>query len=418
MKHISNLFSQYKGLRKEIYILCIGRIVTSLGAMIWSMLTLVMNGKMGLDASTIAVIMVASSVIMIPANLIGGKIADKRNKRLIIIYCDVVSIICYVVCGIIPLSYATLILMVTAAIFQSVEGPSYSSLFADLSSVGDRERVFSLSYLCMNLGMVLSPTLGGLLFENYLWLMFIICAVSIGLSTVLIFSFIKDITPVRDESKEAEYQNDTSNKGFLQVLKNNRSVVLFMVVISIYYAAYGQWSYLLPLDIGRVHGGNEGALIYGTVNSLNCIVVVIFTPIITSAFKRVVEAKKLLAGILLVSSGYVMFLVLIGNIPVYYAATFLFTLGEIFSTIAEGPYITRRMPAAYRGRINGMSSVIGTVIFGVSQIAVGRAYDNISPTASWIIVLSLLGAASSLTVYLIFHDKKKYPKLYARDATE
>ena len=418
MKLFASLFSQYKGLRREIYILCIGRIVTSLGAMIWSMLTLVMSGKMGLDASTIAVMMVASSIIMIPANLIGGKIADKKNKKLIIIYCDAVSIVCYVVCGIIPLSFATLILMVAAGIFQSVEGPSYTALFADLSSVGDRERVFSLSYLCMNLGMILSPTLGGLLFENYLWLMFIICAASIGLSTVLIFTFIKNITPVRDDSEEAEYQNDTSSKGFLEVLKNNKSVVLFMVVISVYYAAYGQWSYLLPLDMGRVHGENEGALIYGTVSSLNCIVVVIFTPIITRVFKRMAEAKKLLAGILLVSSGYALFLTMIGRIPVYYAAIFLFTLGEIFSTVAEGPYVTRRMPASYRGRITGMSSVIGTVIYGISEIAVGHAYDDISPTASWIIVLSLLGAAAALTVFLVHHDKKKYPKLYAPDTTE
>ena len=43
-----NIFSQYKGLRKENYILFIGRIVTNLGSMVWPVLTLILNQKMGL----------------------------------------------------------------------------------------------------------------------------------------------------------------------------------------------------------------------------------------------------------------------------------------------------------------------------------------------------------------------------------
>ncbi|MBQ7669408.1 MAG: MFS transporter [Clostridia bacterium] len=417
MKFNFNLITQYKGLRKEIYVLCVGRIVTSLGSMIWPMLTLVMSQKMGFDASDISIYMVVGSLIMMPANLIGGKLADRVNKRRLIIYCDIVSIICYIICGIIPLSITTIVIIIFAGIFQNMEGPAYYSLTSDFSEVKDRERAYSLGYLCMNLGMVLAPTLGGILFKEHIGLMFIINGVSIGVSTLLIFTLIKDITPVEDLSEEAEYQNSKSEKGILSVIKNNKTVFLFLVIISIYYSSYGQWGYLMPLDMGMAHG-EDGAVIYGTVSSLNCIIVVVFTPIITKLFKKFTEANKLLTGELLLGAGFALFITMLGNIPIYYVAIFFFTLGEIFSTIAEGPYVSRRIPASHRGRINGISSVLGTLISGATDLTVGHVYDSSGSGIAWAVVISLLGLAAVLTVVLGRIDRKKYPKLYKKSGSE
>ena len=70
------MFSQYKGLRKELYILFIGRIMTNMGAMIWPMFTLILNRKLGLNATVIAACMVIFSLVNLPVSLIGGKLAD------------------------------------------------------------------------------------------------------------------------------------------------------------------------------------------------------------------------------------------------------------------------------------------------------------------------------------------------------
>lgn len=45
---------QYKNLGREIYILFFGRIVTSMGALIWPLMTLILKNKMGYDATFIA----------------------------------------------------------------------------------------------------------------------------------------------------------------------------------------------------------------------------------------------------------------------------------------------------------------------------------------------------------------------------
>ena len=77
-----HFFSQYRGLRRENYVLFFGRIVTNLGSMVWPMLTMILNQKLGMSAGNIAVLTAVFGVLMMPANLLGGKLADRLNKKL------------------------------------------------------------------------------------------------------------------------------------------------------------------------------------------------------------------------------------------------------------------------------------------------------------------------------------------------
>ena len=413
MKAINNLISQYRGLRREIYILFFGRIVTSLGSMVWPMLTMILSQKLGLDAFTISVVTVASMLIMMPANLLGGRLADRLNKKNVIVVCDCISVFCFLACALLPLGYASVALMVIAGICQSMEHPSYNALIADLSTTAERERAYSLQYLGANLGLVLSPTIAGFLFRDYLWLSFLISGVAIACSTVLIALNIRNVTPVRDESPEAAYQTARSGGSLGSILRDNRILILYVIAGALAGAAYQQYSFMMPLDMGKVHG-DAGAVLYGTVSSLNCIIVVLFTPVITRLFRRLPETKKLFCGHLLFAAGYLLFLLLIGHIPIYYLAMLLFTWGEIFCTISDGPYLSSRIPSSHRGRINGFSAVLGTVIHSVCSLSVGQLYDRMGRTWAWTLVLALLAAAATLSFILIRRDRVKFPKLYGQ----
>ncbi len=411
MNHRSGLLSQYRGLRKEIYVLVFGRMVTSLGSMVYPMLTMIMSQKLHMSASQISLMMVASSVLMLPASLLGGRLADRYNKKNVIVCFDSISIVCFLLCGLVPLSFGTLILMLFAGICQSLEYPSYDALIADLTLTKDRERAYSLEYLGNNLGLVLSPTIAGFLFKDYLWLAFIISACSIGISTLLIFFRIRNITPEKDESVESVYQEKRSGESLWTVLTENKVLVLFLFMSTLFYAVYGQYGYLMPLDMGAAHG-EDGAVLYGTVSSLNCIVVVLFTPLITRLFRGWRDLHKMLAGEVLVGAGYLMFMLLLGHVPVYYLCMLIFTWGEIFTTIAGSPYISSRVPASHRGRINGVSSVMGAVVQGGIYLLVGAVYDVKGSPAAWGTVLGFLAASVLLTLVLIAADRKRYPALY------
>jgi len=405
------LINQYKGLRKEVYILFLGRIVTNMGSMIWPVMTLILNQKLGMNASEVALVTIASGVIVIPASHIGGKLADKYNKRNIIIVSDLISIVFYLICGIIPLSVFSVALFIFAGSLQTLEDPAYTALIADLTPTKDRERAYSLSYLGGNLGLVASPALAGILFKNYLWLSFIIAGVAIGCSTVLIFLKIKDITPIVETDIEASYQESRDDTPLITILKESKSVLLFVTVGSLYWAIYGQYGYLMPLDLGRIHG-ELGASLYGSVASLNCIIVVLFTPLLTKWLMKISHAGKNLLGQILLLFGYGSFLAFLGHIPMYYVAMALFTFGEILSTLASGPFLSTRVPASHRGRINGFVNVLHNVLYGVVMMFTGRFYDLHGNAFAWTFIFILLGITIIGSTFLLFIDRKEFPDLY------
>ncbi len=409
---MSKLFRQYRGLRRENYVLFFGNIVTNMGSMVWPMMTLLLDKKMGLSAGNIALLMMVWSFLCMPASLFGGRLADRINKKKIIIAGDTISVACYIICGLVPLSYVTVGLIMLASVFQSIEGPAYNALIADITPTRDREKAYSLLYLGGNIGLMISPTLAGMLFKNYLWLAFIISGVAIGCSTLLIWLFVRDIEPVREECEEAVYQRARENESVWRVLWDNKPVLLFTVITALYFAAYNQFSFLMPLEMGRIHG-DDGALIFGTVTSLNCIIVVIFTPLFTGWFKRLPETVKMVAGRALLIVGYLVFVLLLGRIPAYYAAIILFTWGEIFNTLAEGPYESRRIPSSHRGRLSSVLGVAQGVLLSLFDVGVGKAYDLAGSRGAWTIVMTAAGLSLLLSLRLIRLDRREYPKLYA-----
>ncbi len=386
--------------------------MTNMGAMIWPMLTLILNNKLGMNASIIASYFLLFSICSIPVTLLGGKLADHFNKKNLIIFCDCFSIIAYISCGLLPLSMVSVWIMFFASLFQSAETPAYDALIADLSLPKDRARAYSLGYLGSNLGLVLAPTIGGLLFENYLWLAFIINGLAIASSTILIFFFIKDISrEVDDSPTKNNYESSQEGLSTLEVIKQNKLIILLAFITAASSIVYAQFNYLMPLDLARVHG-NQGAVYFGTITSLNCILVVIFTPLFTQWLRKVTEVPKLIIGEFLEVSGLAIFMLLLGNIWAYYLAITIFTLGEIIKTLASNPYLTKRVPASHRGRILSIIMVFSALIAGIAQKGVGRIFDSAGSFVAWSLVLGVGILTIALEFWLSYLDKKMYRKLY------
>ena len=62
--------NQYKNLSKEIYVLFFGRIVTSMGSLIWPIMTLILKNKLGYSATTIATIDMVLAIIQLQLSVI------------------------------------------------------------------------------------------------------------------------------------------------------------------------------------------------------------------------------------------------------------------------------------------------------------------------------------------------------------
>ena len=400
---------QYKNLSKEIYVLFFGRIVTSMGSLIWPLLTLILKNKLGYNATTIATLTMAMSILQFPMLLLGGKLADTLNRKKIIIVCDLVTVVSYIICGLLPLSNYSIALFYIAGVFATIEGPSYDALVADLSDSESREKAYSLQYLGMNLGLVLSPTIGGLLFENYLWLAFILTGLATLSSTILIILFINRLSV--EKGNVSAYEEKRENESVFRILRERKTLILYALVCGFGGIVYAQFNYLLPLNMETLYGA-KGATIFGMLTSTNAIVVIIATPLITTFLSRLMDVRKILIGESLIVLGLFGYRFVQGAMVPYFILMILFTIGEVFNTLGHQPYMTRRIPSTHWGRVNSFVNTVNGLFAGVGNIFIGKIVDVKGYDMAWLAVGVLGAVAITLVVMLNLVDKRQFGLLY------
>ena len=411
MRFLKKYFSMYAHLPKEIYVLAFGKIMTSMGALIWPMLTLIMSEKLNLNGQTIGMYMMMFSMFMGPFYLLGGKLADKYNKKHIIVTFDLIGNSLYFICAALPISMTTLYLLAIASVFQSMEQPAYDALIADLTTYKDRERAYSLNYLAMNLGLVMAPMLGGILFNNYLNLSFFINGLADISSTLLLLLFIKNVkNTVRDSKIVNEYEKGEAGSIF-KVFSERKLFFLLFIISGIAAMIYNQFNFLMPLHMEEAFRGS-GAFKFGILASINAVVVVIGTPMVTKKFSGVTDVRIMYFGQLLESVGLAFFIFVNRYFVIAVVGIIIFTTGEIFGSISKTPYLTKRIPETHRGRVLSITNSCAGLIGILSNYVIGILIDYYTFHTVWITIAAIGVVVMILYSIYLRLDKKAYPGLY------
>lgn len=416
---MKQLFTQYTGLKKEIYILFIGKLVTAMGSFVWPMLTFLLTTKLGLSDGIATFLIATAGAVSLPLALLGGKLADRFPRKNIIILFDCMTVALYVLAFFLPISYITAVIIFFASLFQTIESPAYDALNADYSTTAHREKAFSLSYLGFNLGFIAGASLSGVLFQYYTNLAFLLNGISILISTALIFFFVKPENAIHEdgtaEESYGEYELPVDDSLSILAVLKDRKVVLAMLLIGCFASFTNNTvGILLPLQL-KEEMGEAGAALYGYLNSVNGFTVIVFTPLLTMLLRRLTEIPKDLIGLLLFLSGMVLFQNSTAQWMLY-VGMFIYSVGEVATVLGSNPYTSRRIPASHRGRIGGISSVLFSIFFSLTQYGISFVlmaaegnYDLL-----WTVFL-VCGAIAALLYCLAYPaDRKAFPGLYPK----
>ena len=418
---MKQLLTQYGGLKREIYILFVGKLVTAMGSFVWPMLTFFLTTKLGLSDGMSTLLIATASVLSFPAALLGGKLADRFSRRSIILLFDCLTVSLYLLAAVLPLTIWTAGLLFLAGLFQTIESPAYDALNADFSTTKQREKAYSLSYLGFNLGFIVGASLSGILFEHHLRLAFCINGLSIFVSTVLIFFFVHTKNAISEDTESllesySEYELPVDEKIPVLTVLKQRPVLIGMLLVGCFASMPSNLvGILLPLQLKETMG-QTGATIYGYLNSLNGFVVIAFTPILTILLKKLTEIPKTILGLLLFVAGIGFFSV--GTaVAVLFAGMFVFTLGEVITVLGHNPYNSRRIPASHRGRVGGISSVVHSIFSSLTQYLISGILflSNSNYRLIWTVFILCGLCAAVLYGFLYGPDKRTFPKLYEKN---
>ena len=405
---------QYRGLNRDIYILFVGRIIGALGTFIWPLLTLILKDKLDYSASAIATIMVVGFGLNLPASFIGGRLTDRFGRKKIIVVSNILMVSCFYINAFIPISSMTIVFFFISSFFGTLQGPAYDAMLADKSTSDQRARAYSLSYMGFNLGFILGPSIGGFLFKDFLWLAFLIDGTTSLLGTLMIMFFIKDTKLSDIKHTLNAYEQTQDGVSTWKIILQSKTLWIYLICSSLVGLMYTQTNFLLPIQLqGTIEHYSE---VYGFMYSLNGLVVILATPVLTYYLKHINEVNKFGIAILFFMGSYLVYAFLGGFIPLLFIGMIVFTIGEVINTIANAAYFSRRVPASHRGRISSTLGIIASVVGSLAQIGFGFVVDVLPYQMAWLIIISLGLIALSLIPLFRRSDKRDYTLLYEVNA--
>lgn len=403
MKKSRNLIL-YTGLPRSVYILFLSRVINCLGNFVFPFLTTYLTLSLSMGAKETGIIITLASLAYLPGSVLGGKLADLLGRKLTMILFQFLSASCLVPCAFLGKSMIIPYLLILNGFFSGGSQPANSAMVADLTDKKNRQAAFSLLYLGINIGSAIGPLAAGLLYISHLRWIFLGDAATTYISLVLVALFVKESLPQRAEPQENLKDTDSEEmavKGSIfSVLAMKPMLVIFALISAVYSFVYVQQQFSMPMLVNGLFGKTNGPEIYGSLMSVNAIVVITMTTIMINITKNFKPVQNLsFAGVFYAIGFGMMFF--IRSYPLFMVSTIMWTIGEILISTNTGVYIANHTPESHRGRFNGIFNVINGLGHALGPVLMGGYIAIFTIRAVWplIFVIALAGAALMYALY-------------------
>ena len=255
-----NYFSPYLKLPRPVYILFFARIINGIGSFVYPLLAILLTLKLGFAEDA------AGGIGL----LIGGKLSDKFGRKKILIIASLLGASCFIVCAFLGTSQIIPYFLIAGNFFSLMQFPAITAMVTDKTTRANRQNAFSLLYLGTNIGIAIGPLMAGFLINNYLFLFFIIDALTTIISLIPILIFIKDTQPTEEDRRSIDKDDsESAEEGNVLIIMLRRPILLVFIFFSIIYSmVYAQYAFGVPLLMNTVFGA-DGPRNFGFLMTVN-----------------------------------------------------------------------------------------------------------------------------------------------------
>jgi len=173
-------------------------------SMVFPILSLFLEDSYLLTPEFIGVVFGISGIVGVSFNPLGGYLADKTSKKGVVVISGMLSATLLFFLGYEMIIYGLIALFVTRQLIQQINMPAFRALQADLVEEKIRGMEFGNVQMFNNLGAVLGPIIGGILYGQFRWtkwsvgsvnifgieVLMAITALIMILSSIMIFFFV------------------------------------------------------------------------------------------------------------------------------------------------------------------------------------------------------------------------------------
>lgn len=318
-----------------------------------------MAPELGGNDMDIALIIIVYAVFAGICGPFWGRLSDRIGRKPVILTCLGGTALSYVL-----LAFSSSLWMVyLSRAFCGLMAGNFgvvSAMIADITSPENRARGMGLMGAAFAVGMVVGPTLGGVLSGSELnFVRPALAAASLSVLAIIAGSIVlkESLTPEMRQQHAAHQQGKPRQSVYAMVKQSGN--LLLVGQYFIHNSCISMVSFLFPLlvrdELGW--GPTEIGIVFGVQGLMMAI---IQTTCIGPLSKHFGELRSLFAGVSMVIAGFVLFTLFANNAAMMVCSVFITITGATFCTPMLNSLISRRTPPPLRGRMMGTTSSVSS----------------------------------------------------------
>jgi len=395
---IKNTYNEYPNAFK---VLTLATFIDMLGSfLLYPFYALYITERFGVGMIEVGYLFSIFAAGNIFGGLIGGALADKYGRRVMVLIGLVVSGMGSILMGLVNNLNTFYLLAAFLGLIGNFGGPARQAMVADLLPKEKQAEGFGILRVAFNLSAVIGPLLGGFIATQSYMLLFISDAVSSIITAVIVYAVIPETKPQKKDDKP-EVTVMKTLIGYKEVLKD-WVFVLFLAVSAITVLVYMQMNSTLSVFLRDVHGFSAQS--FGLLLSMNAAMVVLFQFWITRKISKYAPMKMMAFGSIFLMIGFGMY-GFISEPYMFFIAMVIITVGEMIVYPIGQSTAASFAPEDKRGQYMAVYAFQWAIpnLFGV--LAAGLIMEYIGP--NWVWYLAGILSIFSMIGFWLLHGVTK-----------
>jgi predicted MFS family arabinose efflux permease len=352
-------------------------LVTVIGMLNWMgfsmclpFFSLYLYQERGIPMTVIGLIILLIGVVSALSQVYGGMLTDKFGRKPLLVRSMFLSCITFVILAFLINAAAPVwllvIIFIASYVLMTLIRPTLSTVVTDLAERDKLTKAYGLLKAGINVGWALGPAIGGyfLTIVTYEWLFGL--ATLTALIPLLITAFL-----LHESLENIDEKDIIGIKNIGKVVKNS-NFMMYIIITFLLLIGFGQM--VSTLSVYSVDFAGFTTAQYGSLLTLNGIIVVLLQYPMASITSNRPKYKVLITGSLLVFAGLITFS-WVGSYTLAVLAMVMLSFGEItFSPVALS-VVSDIAPKRQRGLYMGTFSLSETLGHATGPIVGGVLMD-------------------------------------------
>lgn len=389
------MLKPYFALPRAVHVLCLGTFVNRAGTFLVPFLTLYLTSSLGLGSAFATQAMGLYGFGGIVAALTGGALADRIGRRTVMMISLLGAASLLAFFGRLTSPPAILAAVLAFSFLGEMYRPAASAMIADLTTPAQRPQAYGLMYLTINLGMTVSPIVGGFLAQrSFQWLFWGDAATSAAYAMLLLFA-VSETLPARRKVEGADgaaaHEPHAPMGEVARRLAGHHVFLLFCLATHLVSITYMQSHTTLPL---YMQGLGLSPQTYGLVVAVNAFLIVCLQLPFTNGIARFPRETMLVASAVVTAIGFGLTGFATSAWPLA-GTVVVWTFGEMMQSPYLSTVVADLAPRDLRGTYMGMLTLSFASALMVGAPLGGAVLARFGPGALWAAScgIALLGAA-------------------------